>query len=172
MSNLANAAGSGRPHTAKTPDTNTGLERMIRGNRRTTIDLNRTRELKIGRGSAHHISHEVLQYWNVSARWVQKQFTPHLKECHEDFMDSFTEFWSWKRWFSFLFSLVLTNHFDREPDKASHRETKNTWQISCPRQRHESLRWKEATETFVVLITVTIHLWTIWHLTSRHFFLL
>jgi histone-lysine N-methyltransferase SETMAR len=83
VSTLTDAARSGRPHTATTPNAIATVERVLRENRRVTIDKV-AGELKISHGSAHHIIHDMLQYHKVSARWVPKQLIPELKERRVD----------------------------------------------------------------------------------------
>jgi transposase len=78
VSTLTDAARSSQPHTATTPNTFTAVERVIRENRRVTID-EVAGELKISHGLAHHIIHDVLQYHKVSARRVPKQLIPEMK---------------------------------------------------------------------------------------------
>jgi hypothetical protein len=57
------------------PNAIAAVEQVIRENRQMVAG-----ELKISHGSAHHIIHDVLQYYKVSARWVPKQLIPKLKE--------------------------------------------------------------------------------------------
>jgi histone-lysine N-methyltransferase SETMAR len=73
----------GRPHTANTPESLEQVERIIRENRRITID-EVALELGISHGSAHHIMHDILQYHKVAARWVPRQLTLELKERRMD----------------------------------------------------------------------------------------
>jgi transposase len=88
VSTLTDAARSGRPHTATTPNAIAAVERVIRENRRVTID-EVAGELKISHGSAHHIIHDVLQYHKVSARWIPKQLIPELKDSEENHGSAF-----------------------------------------------------------------------------------
>ena len=74
VSSVADAARSGRPHTADTPEMVAGVERMLRGNCRITPD-EVVSVLNISHGSAHHIIHNVLGFHKVSARWVPGQLT-------------------------------------------------------------------------------------------------
>ena len=78
---MADAARSGRPHTADTPEMVAGVERVLRENRRITLD-EVISEMNVSHGSAHHIIDNVLGYCKVSTRWVLRQFTPELKELH------------------------------------------------------------------------------------------
>lgn len=79
---MTDAARYSRIYTVNTPDANTDVERMIRESRRATID-EMTGELKINHGSAHSVR-EGLEYRKVSDKWVHKQLTTDLKECHGD----------------------------------------------------------------------------------------
>lgn len=63
VSNLANAARSGRSHAANRADPNAVVEEMIQENRPITID-EMSGELNIGHGSAYHIICKVLQHRN------------------------------------------------------------------------------------------------------------
>ena len=81
VSSVADAACSGRPHTADTPEMVVGVKRVLRENRRITLD-EVVSELNISHGSAHHIIHNVLGFHKVSARWVARQLTHELKELH------------------------------------------------------------------------------------------
>ena len=81
VSIVADAARSGRPHTADTPEMVAGVERVLMENRHITLD-DVVSELNISHGSAHHIIHNVLGFCKVSARWMPRQFTPELKELH------------------------------------------------------------------------------------------
>ena len=67
--------------TADTPEMVAGVERVLRENRRITLD-EVVSELNISHGSAHLIIHNVLGFHKVSARWVPQQLTPELKELH------------------------------------------------------------------------------------------
>ena len=58
-----------------------GVERVLRENRRITLD-EVVSELNMSHGSAHHIIHNVLGFRKVSAWWVPRQLTPELKELH------------------------------------------------------------------------------------------
>lgn len=78
-STLTNALHSGRGHTSATPDSMSGVERLVQENRCVAIDKVAA-ELNISHGSEHHIIHDTLQYHKVSARWVPRQLTPELKE--------------------------------------------------------------------------------------------
>ena len=75
VSSVADAARSGRPHTANTPEMVAGVEHILRENCRITLD-EVVSELNISHGSAHHIIHNVLGFRKVSARWVPRQLTP------------------------------------------------------------------------------------------------
>ena len=81
VSSVADAARSGQPHTANTPEVVTGVERLLREKRQITLH-EVVSELNISHGSAHHTIHNVLGFHNVSARWVLRQLTPELKELH------------------------------------------------------------------------------------------
>ena len=78
---MADAARSGQPHTADTPEMVAGVECVLRENRRITLD-EVVSELNISHGSAHHVIHNVLGFGKVSARWVPRQLTPKLKTLH------------------------------------------------------------------------------------------
>jgi hypothetical protein len=84
-SRVSDAYYPSRPHTAYTPERMELVEQVIRENRRVTTDEVAV-ELGISHGSAHHITHDVLQYHKVCARWVPKQLTPDLKERHKELL--------------------------------------------------------------------------------------
>ena len=79
VSSVADAAHSGRPHTADTPEMVAGVECVLRENRRISLD-EVVSKLNISHGSAHHIIHNFLGFRRVSASWVPRQLTPELKE--------------------------------------------------------------------------------------------
>ena len=81
VSSVADAARLGRPHTADTPEMVAGVERVLRENRRITLD-EVVSKLNISHGSAQHVIHNVLGFHQVSARWVPGQSTPKQKELH------------------------------------------------------------------------------------------
>ena len=70
VSSVADAARSGRPHTANTPVMVVAVERVLRENRRIMLD-EVVSELNISHGSAHHIIHNVLGFCKVSAKCLQ-----------------------------------------------------------------------------------------------------
>ena len=83
MSSVADAARSGRPHTADTPEIVAGVECMLRENRHITLD-EVVSKLNVSHASAHHVIHNVLRLRKVSARWVPRQLAPELKEWRVD----------------------------------------------------------------------------------------
>uniref|UniRef100_UPI003590293B protein piccolo n=1 Tax=Myxine glutinosa TaxID=7769 RepID=UPI003590293B len=64
VSSVADAARSGWSHTAITPEMVAGGERVLRKNRRITLD-EVVSELNISHGSAHHIIHNMLAFHRV-----------------------------------------------------------------------------------------------------------
>ena len=65
---------SGRPVDVSTPDTVAKVEKLIKSDRRLTID-DVAETLDISHGTAHNIVHEKLAFNKVSARWVPKMLT-------------------------------------------------------------------------------------------------
>jgi len=62
-----------------TPEAIAAVEAIVKENRRVTVN-EIAAHLDMSHGSAHHIIHDVLQFHNVSARWVPCQLTAELKE--------------------------------------------------------------------------------------------
>ena len=74
VSSVTDAACSGQPHTANTPDMVAGVERVLRENCCITLD-EVVSELNV---------HNVLGFRKVSARWVPRLHTPELRERRVD----------------------------------------------------------------------------------------
>ena len=66
VSSVADAARSGRPHTAHTTEIVAGVERMQRENCHITLD-EVVSEFNISHGSSHHIIHNVLWFRKLGA---------------------------------------------------------------------------------------------------------
>ena len=81
VSSVADAARSGRPHTADTPEMVAAVECLLRENHHIML-YEVVSELNMNHGSAHHIIHNMLGFRKVSAKWVPRQLTPELKELH------------------------------------------------------------------------------------------
>ena len=79
VSCVADAAHSGRPHTANTPEMVAGVKRVLRENRHIMLD-EVVSELNISHGLSHHIIHNVLRFQKVCARLVPSQITPVMKQ--------------------------------------------------------------------------------------------
>ena len=65
-----------------TPEAIAAVEAIVKENRRITVNEIAT-HLNMSHGSAHHITH-VLQFHEVSARWVPCHMIAELKERHVD----------------------------------------------------------------------------------------
>ena len=65
-----------------TPEAIAAVEAIMKENCRVTAHEIAAR-LDMSHGSAHHILHDVLQFHEVSARWVPRQLTSELKERHD-----------------------------------------------------------------------------------------
>lgn len=83
VTSVADEARSGRSKTVTTPDIVAAVERVIREDRRVTIDEVAER-VSISHGSAHNIISEVLKFNKVSARWVPRHLTPDMKDLRVD----------------------------------------------------------------------------------------
>jgi len=66
-----------------TSETIAAVEAIVKENRCVTVN-EIAAHLDMGHGSAHNIVHDVLQFHEVSARWVPRQLTAELKERHVD----------------------------------------------------------------------------------------
>ena len=66
VSSVADAACSGRPQTADTPEIVAGVECVLGENRRITLD-EVVSELNISHGSTHYVIHNVLAFRKVGA---------------------------------------------------------------------------------------------------------
>ena len=71
VSSVAEAACSGRPHTADTPEMVAGVECLLRENSHVALD-EVVSELNISHGLSHHIIHNVLGFRKVSARLEER----------------------------------------------------------------------------------------------------
>ena len=60
-----------------------GVERVLRENRRITLD-EVISELNISHGLGHHIIHNMLGFRKVPARWVPRRLKAELKERRVD----------------------------------------------------------------------------------------
>jgi hypothetical protein len=66
-----------------TPEAIAAVEAIVKENRRVTVN-EIAAHLDMSHGSAHHIVHDVLQFHEVSARWVPCQLAAELKERRVD----------------------------------------------------------------------------------------
>ena len=83
---VGSITGSPRPgqaHRVVTTETIATVEAIVKENRRVTVH-EIAAHLDVGHGSAHHIIHDVLQFHNMSARWVPRQLTAELEERRID----------------------------------------------------------------------------------------
>ena len=69
----------GQAHRVVTPEVIAAVEVIVKENHRITV-YEVTTHLDMVHGSTHHIFHDVVQFHEVSARWVPCQLTAELKE--------------------------------------------------------------------------------------------
>ena len=83
VSSLTDSPRPGQAHQVVTPEAIAAVEAIVKENRRVTVH-EIAAHLDMSHGSAHSIVHEVLQFHQVSARWVPCQLTAELEEWHVD----------------------------------------------------------------------------------------
>ena len=79
VSSVTDSPRPGQAHRVVTPEAIAAVEAIVKENRRVTAHEIAAR-LDMSHGSAHHIVHDVLQFHEVSARWVPRHLTTELKE--------------------------------------------------------------------------------------------
>jgi hypothetical protein len=82
MNGISSVTDSPRPdqtHRVLTLEAIEADEAIVKENRRITVN-DIAAHLDMSHGSAQHIAHDVLQFHQVSARWVPRQLTAELKE--------------------------------------------------------------------------------------------
>jgi len=79
VSSVTDSPRPGQAHQVVTPEAVAAVEAIVKENRRVTVHEIAT-HLDMSNGSAHHIIHDVLQFYKVSAGWVPQQQTAELKE--------------------------------------------------------------------------------------------
>jgi len=83
ISSVTDPPRPGQAYQVVTPEAIAAVEAIMKENRRVTVN-EIAAHLDMNHGSAHHIIHDVLQFHQVSARWVPHQLTAELKECRVD----------------------------------------------------------------------------------------
>lgn len=73
----------GQAHRIVTSELIAAVERIVTENHRVMVNDIATL-LDMSHGSAHHITHDVLQFHKVSAKWVPRQLTPELTQRYVD----------------------------------------------------------------------------------------
>jgi len=79
VSSVTDSPRPGQAHRLVTPEAIAAVEAIVKENRRVTVHEIAAR-LDMSHGSAHHIVHNVLQFYKMSERWVPRQLTAELKE--------------------------------------------------------------------------------------------
>jgi len=83
MISVTDSPQPGQAHRVVTPKAIAADEAIVKENCCITVN-EIAAHLDMSHGSAHHIVHDVLQFYKVSARWVPCQLTADLKEEHVD----------------------------------------------------------------------------------------
>jgi len=83
VSSVADSPRPGQAYCVVTPEVIAAVEAIVKDNLRVTV-REIAAHLDMSDGSAHHIVHDVLQFYKVSARWVPCQLTAELKERRVD----------------------------------------------------------------------------------------
>jgi hypothetical protein len=83
VSSVIDSPRPGQAHRVVTPEVIAAVEVIVRKNRRVTVH-EISPHLDMSNGSAHHIVHDVLQFYKFSVRWVPRQLTAELKERRVD----------------------------------------------------------------------------------------
>jgi len=83
VSSVTDSPRRGQAHRVVTPEAIAAVEAIVKENHRVTVN-EIAAHLDMSRRSVHHIVHDVLQFHEVSARWVPRQLTAELKERHVD----------------------------------------------------------------------------------------
>ena len=79
VSSVTDSPRPGQAHRVVTQEAIAALDAIVKENRHVTVHEIAVR-LDMSHGSAHHIVHDVLQFHEVSARWVPRHLTTELKE--------------------------------------------------------------------------------------------
>ena len=74
ISSVTDSPRPGQAHWVVTPEAIAAVEAILKENRCITVNEIAAR-LDVSHGSAHHIVHDVLQFHEVSARWMPRQLT-------------------------------------------------------------------------------------------------
>jgi len=83
VSSVTDSPPPDQAHRVVIPEAIAAVEAIVKKYRWVTVH-EIVAHLDMGHGSAHHIVHDVLQFFKVSARWVPRQLTAEFKERRVD----------------------------------------------------------------------------------------